>query len=595
MEFCKPLFDRTSFYRELNAKLHNRQIVYLGAHAGWGKTIAAQEWIREYGNALLISAPMLRDFPKSQKKPSVLVIDDLQELSDAELQRDLLPLLAEAPQNQFVLIGRAELPSPLCLLQRAGQLAVLDQNALCLSRDVIDTYLAQTGLPYSVETSDYLMKESKGYPVAVDCLAELLRDGASCTEQTAQTAAQEIFRYFEHAVFMRLSREAQAFLLNIAQFHAFTLRMASTLNGDHEVVRILEEITHRGKCVFLRSPEHYGVPPLFHRFLIHCQKRMLSGEAIDNLWRRAGLYYEMSDEIPNALACYRQVNDWDKVMEILIRHTRRPPYTTFYFELKEFYLALPPALIERYPELMCSLSMIYSMNMQEKESEFWYDRLVCFSRSAGINESERKTAQERLAFLRIGLPHRGSRKIAQTIMDVIRLIHNEDRCVQGVSPTSGIPSLMHGAKDFCNWSKRNEQLYRLMKRPIELLLGKAGVGVADAGLAESKLECCTPQNITDVMRYATSAINQTEQSGTLDVYFAAVASMIRLAVMRGNVASAHKNLDCVEKKAQAEGNVRLLQNVRAFRTRIFLWEGKTARLTDGCRKRRRTSWANSSC
>ena len=169
------------------------------------------------------------------------------------------------------------------------------------------------------------------------------------------------------------------------------------------------------------------------------------------------------------------------------------------------------------------------MCLQETESEYWYGKLEGFYRSRSKNDPERKTAMERLAFWRIGLPHRGSKRIATTILDVLKLIQSEDQPIQCISASSGMPSLMHGAKDFCQWSKRGAQLYRAFKKPLELLLGKAGIGVADAGLAESKLERCTLHEMTDVVIYASSAMNQAELAGTLDVYFAATASIVRLS------------------------------------------------------------------
>ena len=576
MEFCKALFDRSSFFETLDASLRGRKIVYVNAHAGWGKTIALKEWVRTRGNAKLVSARALFDPEQSAKKPSVLVLDDLQELTDGEMQTHLLPVLTEPSATRYILVSRAELPSLLCPFSLAGQLATLEQGALSLSRDVVDSYLAEADFPYSAEHSVFLVKESKGYPVAVDCLAELLKGGAPCTKQTAQKATQAVFDYLEQVVFLRFSKEAQAFLLQIAQFPEFTLRMAEMISGERGIIQVLGEILHRGKCVFATAEESYAIPRLFHRFLLYYQKRNCPDAAVDIIWRRAGLYYELCDDIPRALNCYYQVKDWNKLMELLIRHTRRPPYTTFFLELKEYYLALPPTLIEQSPELMCSVSMIYSMCSQEKKSEDWYNRLESFQRSRSKNDPARKTAMERLAFLRIGLPHRGSRTIARTILDVVKLLQAEDQCLQCMSATSGIPSLMHGAKDFCHWSKRDEQFYWVFRKPLELLLGKAGIGVADAGLAESKLERCTLQNVNDVMLHATSAMNQSEQMGTLDVYFAAVASVVRLSVMRGDLVSAYRNIDGVEQKAKAAGNSRLSANVRAFRTRLFLLEGKTA-------------------
>lgn len=579
MEFCKVLFDRSAFHKAIDEKLRDRKIVYVSAHAGWGKTIALKQWARARGNAQFISAPDLLASPNNQRRPSILVIDDLQELTEGEMQKYLMPMLTEPSGRQYILVSRAELPSLLRPFSLTGQLATLAQNSLCLSRDAVDSYLAAAGCPYSVENTLFIEKESKGYPVAVDCLAEFLKAGAPATELTARQAKQDVFDYLEQVAFNRFSREAQSFLLKIAQFSEFTLRMAEMISGENGIIQVLDEIMRRGKCIFTTAPQSYAIPPLFHHFLIYYQKRKCSEGMIDSIWRRAGLYYELCDDIPKALHCYQQVHDWDKLMELLIRHTRRPPYTTYFLELKEYYLALPTALIEKSPELMCSVSMIHSMCLQEKESEYWYDRLECFYRTRSRSDPERRMAMERLAFLRIGLPHRGSGKIAQTLLDAVKLLQSEAQPIQSISATSGMPSLMHGAKDFCHWSKRDEQLYRVFKKPLEFLLGKAGVGVADAGLAESKLERCALKDMTDVVIHAASAMNQAELGGTLDVYFAAVATIVRLSIMRGDTASARRNLEGLEQKAKAEGNARLAANVRAFSARLLLLEGKTAEVS----------------
>ncbi|HPS81486.1 MAG TPA: hypothetical protein PLP25_06465, partial [Candidatus Limiplasma sp.] len=146
MDFNKTLFNRGPFMDDLNAKLRGRMIVYIGAQAGWGKTIAVTQWLQGRANARLISARALTKPTDGLKGTAILAIDDLQELSDAELQKCLLPLLKETTRTRFILIGRATLPATLCPLFLSGQLAVMDQSALCLNRDILDTYLAETEL-----------------------------------------------------------------------------------------------------------------------------------------------------------------------------------------------------------------------------------------------------------------------------------------------------------------------------------------------------------------------------------------------------------------------------------------------------------------
>ena len=47
---------------------------------------------------------------------------------------------------------------------------------------------------------------------------------------------------------------------------------------------------------------------------------------------------------------------------------------------------------------------------------------------------------------------------------------------------------MNGGKDFSDWSRKDDLLYRTLRVPVEAVLGKDGVGLADCAIAESKFE-----------------------------------------------------------------------------------------------------------
>ena len=47
---------------------------------------------------------------------------------------------------------------------------------------------------------------------------------------------------------------------------------------------------------------------------------------------------------------------------------------------------------------------------------------------------------------------------------------------------------MNGGKDFSAWSKQDDLLYQTLRVPVEAVLGRDGVGLADCAIAESKFE-----------------------------------------------------------------------------------------------------------
>ena len=56
------------------------------------------------------------------------------------------------------------------------------------------------------------------------------------------------------------------------------------------------------------------------------------------------------------------------------------------------------------------------------------------------------------------------------------------------SVTSALPSIMNGGKDFSEWSKKDDLLYKTLRLPVEAVLGRDSVCLADCAIAESKFE-----------------------------------------------------------------------------------------------------------
>ena len=76
-------------------------------------------------------------------------------------------------------------------------------------------------------------------------------------------------------------------------------------------------------------------------------------------------------------------------------------------------------------------------------------------------------------------------RLTDTIPAVFRLITGREVRLPAFSVTSALPSIMNGGKDFSPWSRQDDMLYRTMRIPLETVLGRDGVGLADCAIAES--------------------------------------------------------------------------------------------------------------
>lgn len=129
-----------------------------------------------------------------------------------------------------------------------------------------------------------------------------------------------------------------------------------------------------------------------------------------------------------------------------------------------------------------------------------------------------RQARSRLAWLDISLPQRGVEGLIKTIPAAFRLLTDKEITLPSFSVTSTLPSIMNGGKDFSEWSKKDDLLYRTLRTPVEAVLKKDGVGLADCAVAESKFE--KGENITERMLALIPQVSEIQQKGTPDIEFA---------------------------------------------------------------------------
>ena len=207
--------------------------------------------------------------------------------------------------------------------------------------------------------------------------------------------------------------------------------------------------------------------------------------------------------------------------------------------------------------------------MDGEKSEYWYEKLKAFAANAkgGI----RREAQSRLAYLDIGLPHRGSRNVLDIMESIPALLFDKGNRLPEFSVTSNLPSTMNGGKDFCHWSPDDTKIAKRYGALVERVLGRYGKGLVKAALGESYYE--KGEDNYKVMTLLTRAQMETEQNGMLEIAFAAIGIRVRLAVLQGDIPSAKELLDAFEQSVRENKAVQLLPNIQALRCHLALYEG----------------------
>ena len=289
------------------------------------------------------------------------------------------------------------------------------------------------------------------------------------------------------------------------------------------------------------------------------------------LFIRGGLYYELKEDFSSALDCYTRGGDHAKVSELLIRNAELHPGMGHYAEMEQYYRALPEAEILASPSLMQGMSMLCALSADYDGSERWYGRLKQFVERCGKEDAAGRQARGRLAWLDISLPQRGVKRLTDTIPAVFQLLTNKELSLPSFSVTSALPSIMNGGKDFSPWSKKDDLLYRTMRIPVEAVLGRDGVGLADCAIAESKFE--KGEDISPRMLPLVQRMNDIRRGGTPDIEFAANGLLARNFLASGQSEGARKTITDLRSQFTERELTRFLPNMDAMLCRIALHTG----------------------
>ena len=372
-------------------------------------------------------------------------------------------------------------------------------------------------------------------------------------------------------IFHTFDAELQKFLLCTAHLSTFTEKHAKMLCGHNDIGHHLEEALRIGSFLSFTPPDFYSFHPLFHRYLMWKQKKVLHTEDLNRCYEISALYYMLEDNLPMALAFYSLADNQQKISELLIKNADKHAGNGYFYETSQYYLSLPEQLVQQSTELMSALCMIYSLRCKTEESEYYFNLLAEFEKHLSKKDPRKKDAQQRLAYLTIALPHRGIVNLIDIFKKFSALIHSNTLHLQTMSITGNMPSMMNGGKDFCEWSKKDVFLYKTMKNAMYTVLGKSSHGFAEIGLGESLFEKNTDGNFTEELTLLNIGFYEAQISGNIQLQFAALAVMARIYVTQGKLQSAIQTFEKFRFKIDSASDI--ARNIDAFSAYLHMLAG----------------------
>ena len=567
----KNIIIKTSVQKRFDSFMMHGRVLFFSAPCGFGKTVLA--------DALLHGQNVLRQsaadpgcaIPPSEQDWDILLIDDLQLMQEEAGQQALCELIRSSPERRFVLLSRGVPPGCLTAFQYTGLMTVLEADDLLFDADDVRRLFQLSGVNVTDSEIDGILKESVGYPLGVAITARCMSPDKPWTPELVARVFHEVFLYFETAIYRRFDLPVRRFLLELAPFESFDLEMARMVSGDPRAGERLDWLLRYTTMLRYDDCQRFHFWSGFRAFLLWEMEREYTEEKRKALFSRGGLYYELKEDYAHALECYTSGGDHSKVSELLVRNAELHPGMGHYAEMEKYYRSLPEAEILASPSLMQGMSMLCALVMDYEGSERWYGELQKFAEHCDRQDAAGKQARGRLAWLDISLPQRGVKGLTETIPAVFRLLTNKEVALPSFSVTSALPSIMNGGKDFSEWSKKDDLLYKTLRIPVEAVLGRDGVGLADCAIAESKFE--KGEDVTGRMLSLLPQLNEVRNGGTPDMEFAVSGLLARSQLANGQAMDARRTIEVLRECFAERGLTRFLPNMDAMLCRIDIHTG----------------------
>lgn len=557
--------------KQFKKAMDSGQAVLFSAPCGMGKSASAHALL-EGRRVLEISAgePEFR-IPEPDGSWDVLLVDSLQKIDEPAVQHALCGLIKEHNALRFVLMSRGSAPGWIVHLQYADAMIIIDTDDLMLGREETRKFFEARGISAGPKELDNIYRETQGYPLVLSILARHMLSGEVFGNTVITEIQRELFMYYQEAIYYRLEPDIRRFLLDLAPFEMLNTELAKTVSGNSRAGEMLGKIHKKTSMFLYDNIDEFRMWPVFRQFLMWEREQEYTDEQTQTLYGRGGLYYELNEEYDKALECYVRAGNHSRVSELLIKNAQKHPGSGNYEAMEKYYMMLDDSEILSSPSLMQALSMLCALRGDYETSEKWYDTLKTFAGGKSHTDASYKEARSRTAWLDISLPQRSINSVSVAITKAFNLIKSREIMLPAFSVTSTLPSIMNGGKDFSEWSRKDDLLYAVMKKPVETVLGRDGIGLADCAIAESKFE--KGERVSGRIFSLVSKMGDIQTKGTPDIEFALVGLLVRTMIDEGRACDAMQTAVSIRKRFEEAGNSRFLPNIDALICRINLITG----------------------
>jgi LuxR family maltose regulon positive regulatory protein len=295
---------------------------------------------------------------------TVLVVDDIQEIDDIDVLRELTELLRRPPEPlRLILIGRAEPPLRLHRLRAAGQLAEIRAEHLAFGHEEAAEIAGRHGLSLSAEETSNLVKRTEGWATGLQLAAAFLAGPGGDNRAIADFAGdlRDVDAYLTVEVLADRTRRQRRFLVQTSICENICAGLADAITQRTDGQRILEELEHDNDFVV-----RLGAKPLWFRYhqllrdVLGHRLQLEDPAVVPGLHRRAARWHAANNSVLEALAHAVAGQDWTYVGRLVTSQAAPLMVSAHRPALVKILRRVPADRLDSTPELLiCSALLLF--------------------------------------------------------------------------------------------------------------------------------------------------------------------------------------------------------------------------------------------
>jgi LuxR family maltose regulon positive regulatory protein len=286
--------------------------------------------------------------------PVVVVLDDLHELTDAQVLFGVEFLMRHAPsQLRLVLATRTDPALPVARLRVAGAVTELHAADLAFTQTEAGELLAGHGVTLSDADLGALWARTEGWAAGLRLAAQSLNHHADPSGFVAAFSGDHrtVADYLLEEVLARRPAEVRDFLLRTSVADRLTGALADALTGGQDGARRLVELERTNGFVLPLDPHRttYRYHRLFAE-LLRAQLHFRYPGQVPELHRKAAYWLATNGETVDAIRHAVAAEDWELARGLLVE--RWPAMTgVSVLTIRDLLARLPPDLVRGDAEL----------------------------------------------------------------------------------------------------------------------------------------------------------------------------------------------------------------------------------------------------